>query len=433
VHEDENLCQPLCGEVITPVIEKCKSHESSNNQCFDIFDEDCIYLEELFEEIVELHTNGFENADCDIGCLDDKFVFDEESCKDELNDFCKKRIVEEHHSQLSSEISPELGLAQNPIEEEECLSHDTQNSSEDEIVSSSEEGDNGEIIDEDIVEQSDWDEDEEICDKEWVEEETLVQSGLTIGDKDPNDHIQWRSNVLFDDPEIFEWGDPYPKLAGDGFNPLFQPMEKEPAGLELWLNSLDNISNLNIPDTHIYNDPFYNKSGHFEQGEWIFIHECKSYKNLDPCSDQMDKDECDGCGLSVKLEISNGAIEHEKIVRTPFERKPLDLSLFTFEELIIDQSFDDNVNINKFEKEEKPCCEEWNEIICENLFEDNSEEEGTPKKRENRRRRMRRRKTKMERGLSKMTRRLISTKSPLKRTHWNDGKRARGRSKPSLI
>ena len=132
---------------------------------------------------------------------------------------------------------------------------------------SSYEIDNVKMIDgtnEDSVEQSDWDDDEESCDNEWLEEEILMQSGLTIGDKDSHDHIQWRYNVLFDDLENSEWGDPYLEPVREGFNHLFQPMEKEPAGIELWLNSLDDISTLDMPDTHSYNDPFYNDSGHFE-------------------------------------------------------------------------------------------------------------------------------------------------------------------------
>jgi hypothetical protein len=234
----------------------------------------------------------------------------------------------------------------------------------------------------------------------------------------------------FDYPMHSEWKESYFEPEGEDCNVLIQTMEKGPAELEIWLNSLDKT-----PVTHTYNDPFYNDSVHLKQGEWISVHEGKFYENLDPCSDQMDKDECDGCGLSARLEISKGVIEYEKIVRTPFERKPLDLSLFTFEEPIIDKSFDDNVNVNTFEdiiEEEKVCFEEWNEINCENLFEDD-EEKFVRRRRKLKRRRLRRRKTKMERGLSKMTRRLISTKSPLKRTHWNDGKRSRGRNRPSLI
>ena len=63
-----------------------------------------------------------------------------------------------------------------------------------------------------------------------------------------------------------------------------------------------------MPDTHSYNDPFYNDSGHFEQGEWIFNHECKSFENLDPCSDHIERDKCDDCGLVVNLEATKSVV-----------------------------------------------------------------------------------------------------------------------------
>ena len=118
----------------------------------------------------------------------------------------------------------------------------------------------------------------------------------------------------------------------------------------------------------------------------------------------------------------------EKIVITPFERKPLDLSIFTFDEQLNDNFFNDNVNANEFEKiieDENLCFEDWNEVVCENLFGEDDEEFFRKRKRK-RLRRIRRVKNKMERGRSKITRRLSSTKSPLKRTHWNDGEQARG-------
>jgi hypothetical protein len=122
------------------------------------------------------------------------------------------------------------------------------------------------------------------------------------------------------------------------------------------------------------------------------------------------------------------SLEHvEKIARTPFGRKPIDLSVFTFDEPTNNHSFEDNVSNQDFEKifEDKQLfCDEWGEVICENLFGEDDEE--FVRRRKKIRRRLRRRKTKMERGLAKMTKRLSSTKSSLKRTHWNDGKRARG-------
>ena len=108
--------------------------------------------------------------------------------------------------------------------------------------------------------------------------------------------------------ENYEWEDPYLKPAGDGVNPLLQPMEKEPAGLELWLNSLDTLSNLDTTETHMYHDPFYSDTGHFEQGEWIFDYECKFFENLEPCSDHMERDNGNDCGVAINLE-STGCTE----------------------------------------------------------------------------------------------------------------------------
>jgi len=128
------------------------------------------------------------------------------------------------------------------------------------------------------------------------------------------------------------------------------------------------------------------------------------------------------------VEEQEFTLEHvEKIVRTPFERKSLDLSIFKFDEQLDDNLFDDNVNVEIFGEiiEEKNLCfDQEIEVVWEKLFED--ENDKFWKKRENRRRRLRRVKTKLERGLAKMTKRLSSTKSSLKRTHWNDGDRARG-------
>ena len=301
-------------------------------------------------------------------------------------DHYPEQFHKEHQSQSLSEILLGLVPAQNPIEEGECLSDDTQRSSEGKIVCSSYEIDNVEMIDgtkEDSVEQSDWGDDEESCDNEWLEEETLMQSGLTIGDKDAHDHIQWRYNVLFDDPENSEWGDPYLEPVREGFNPLFQPMEKEPAGLELWPNSLDNIPTLDMPETHSYNDPLYNDSGNFEQGEWIFVHERKFYENLDPCSDNMDKDKCDDCGLSVNLESSEKAIEDD--------------------ELKEDQIGMDN---------EESCTAEK-----------------VQKKKKVRRRKMCDRRSDERTCLRSYNVNINS----LKRTHYQSGKRVRGRNRPSLI
>jgi hypothetical protein len=140
----------------------------------------------------------------------------------------------------------------------------------------------------------------------------------------------------------------------------------------------------------------------------------------------------------IFIEEHELSLKHvEKNVKTPFGRKPLDLSIYTFDEHFDDNFFDDNVNTKIFgditKVESKFFIEdEWKHVGGNSLSEQKSfvlgdgENERDLKKRGKHRRRLRKRKNKLERGRSKMTRRLSSTKSPLKRTHWNDGKRARG-------
>ena len=80
VPEYEALLQPLCEHVINPIFEKCILHESPNDQCFDIFEDDeCTYLDDLFEENIEMHTQCFKNADenCDDACMDDNLLLHE--------------------------------------------------------------------------------------------------------------------------------------------------------------------------------------------------------------------------------------------------------------------------------------------------------------------------------------------------------------------
>ena len=72
------------------------------------------------------------------------------------------------------------------------------------------------------------------------------------------------------------------------------------------------------------------------------------------------------------------SLEHvEKIARTPFGRKPIDLSVFTFDEPTNNHSFEDNVSNQDFEKifEDKQLfCDEWGEVIYEDLFGDADDE-----------------------------------------------------------
>jgi hypothetical protein len=218
-----------------------------------------------------------------------------------------------------------------------------------------------------------------------LEEETLMQSGLTIGDKEPNDHIQWRSNVLFDDPVNSEWGDPCLEPVREGFNPLFRPMEKEPARLELWLNSLDNISTLDMPDTHSYNDPFYNDFGHFEQGEWIFDNECKNFENLDPRSNDIVNDKGNDCGLTVDMEITENVVEDDDLLENQYG---------------LDNEESCTVERVRWKKKKK--------VRRRMLFEWRSDE-----------------------GI--FLRSFNVDIDSMKRTHYESGKRSRGRHKPSFI
>ena len=79
VYEVKTFLQLLCEPVINPIFEKCIIHESPNDQYFDIFnDDDCIYLDNLFEDNVEMHTTSCDNADknCDEACMDNELLLD---------------------------------------------------------------------------------------------------------------------------------------------------------------------------------------------------------------------------------------------------------------------------------------------------------------------------------------------------------------------
>jgi hypothetical protein len=116
----------------------------------------------------------------------------------------------------------------------------------------------------------------------------------------------------------------------------------------------------------------------------------------------------------------------EKIVsipKTPFGRKPLDLSIFTFEDTTLMESV---------ELSFKESCDDELKLLSDQLrgttIDLNHEKIlRNERRKNNRRRRMRKTKSKKERMNAKLTKRLSSLNSPLKRTHWESGKRSRGR------
>ena len=97
MHEDEIFLQPMSETVINPNFEKRKIHELPNDQFFDIFDDDdeCIYVDNLFEENVEMNTTCLENAEnnCDDACMNSKVLLNEIICEDDLNNFCEKNLL----------------------------------------------------------------------------------------------------------------------------------------------------------------------------------------------------------------------------------------------------------------------------------------------------------------------------------------------------
>ena len=118
----------------------------------------------------------------------------------------------------------------------------------------------------------------------------------------------------FDYPVRSEWRDPYFEPAMKGCKTLFQTIEKEPAGLDIGPNSLDNLSTLDMPVTHACNDPFYEDSVHLKQGEWISDHERKISENLKSSSAHIDEDKCGDSRLTVNLEMTKSAVEIEELM-----------------------------------------------------------------------------------------------------------------------
>jgi len=101
--------------------------------------------------------------------------------------------------------------------------------------------------------------------------------------------------------------------------------------------------------------------------------------------------------------------------RVPFARKRLDLSIYTFDE-----------------PDDEHIIEEARDTLT---AEDACEEEYNDGKKfvrikfQKRRSKLKRVKSKEERSHSKQTKKLSSSKRPLKCTHWNSGKRSRGRNR----
>jgi hypothetical protein len=112
----------------------------------------------------------------------------------------------------------------------------------------------------------------------------------------------------------------------------------------------------------------------------------------------------------------------ERIVlkpRVPFARKRLDLSIYTFDE-------PDDEHIIKEARDigtaEDKCEEEYNDG-----------EKFVRTKFRKHRPKLKRVKSKEERSHSKQTKKPSSSKRPLKRTHWNSGKRSRGRNRNTKV
>jgi hypothetical protein len=97
----------------------------------------------------------------------------------------------------------------------------------------------------------------------------------------------------------------------------------------------------------------------------------------------------------------------------PFAKRKLDLSIYTFEEPEVEY-----IGI-----------EARDMLTAADRCDDKAGEEFVNPKSGKRRPKLRRVKSKEERSHSKQTRKLSSSKSPLKQTHWNSGKRSRGRNR----
>jgi hypothetical protein len=243
-----------------------------------------------------------------------------------------------------------------------------------------------------IFEQPDQENSEESSLNNGVEKgKRLTHMGPQISDAIPDELSVWRNNDgykdQFDYPVHSEWRDPYVEPAMEGCNTLFQPIEKEPAGLDLWLNSWDNMSTLDMNDTHSYKDPCYKDTGYFEQGERIFDHECKFFENLDPSSAHIDKDKCGENRTTVNVEIAESDVEHDELME---------------EQL----GLDDKTESRTTERVR------W-------------------KKKKNARMRISSSKQRRGQGGCLWSDNVVI--NSIRRTHYQSGKRSRGRNRPSLI
>jgi hypothetical protein len=109
--------------------------------------------------------------------------------------------------------------------------------------------------------------------------------------------------------------------------------------------------------------------------------------------------------------------------RVPFERKRLDLSIFTFDEPPMEH-MEDKIQEEEYLSIPSGCACIW--------VRDEAHEEEAPRTRflktnhQRDRLKLKKTKNKLERLQAKITKRLCSSRSPLKRKHWNSGKRSRG-------
>ena len=132
----------------------------------------------------------------------------------------------------------------------------------------------------------------------------IVHDGPPIFDEDPNDCCEVELNSV--------WWDLYIDTVREDHDPLFDSSDEEPSGQELWINSLD------VHEYQVYEDPFDDDNGTFEQGEWIFNHERKFFENKNACSNNNERDKCVDCGLMADLKMAESAVEDDDIKEDQF-------------------------------------------------------------------------------------------------------------------
>jgi hypothetical protein len=222
---------------------------------------------------------------------------------------------------------------------------------------------------------------EDICN----EEIRLFEDEQGWTESQPLEKGRW---TVYAGPPIFD-EEPSDPVESGWYDPFLEPtkenvsVDKESPGRELWLNSLD-VDNDQI--SHTYVDPFDYNSGSFEHGEWIFDHERKFFGNKDPRSNDIQRDQGVEFGETVDMEITDNVVE------------------------------DDDIKENQFGWENEECC---------------TAEKVRWKKKKNARMRVpgyERRSGEV--GCFWSNNVLINS---LRRTHFQSGKRSRGRNRPSLI